>query len=81
MHLHELPGDEIQRLAVVAHEGEMGDAGREHAPRHELEWEMDDGHGMIGRFVQRAGCSVPEAPPEGRLYYRPAALPAAEGVA
>ena len=30
--------------------------------------------GLVGRFVQRAGYSVPEAPPEGRLYYRPAAL-------
>jgi hypothetical protein len=37
--------------------------------------------GLFGRFVQRAGYSVPEASPEGRLYYRPAALPAAEGVA
>ena len=31
-------------LAVVAMEAEVGDARREHAPRGELEGELDDGH-------------------------------------
>ena len=48
VHLQELAGDEIQRLPVVADEGQVGDARREHAAADELEREVLDGHGMCG---------------------------------
>jgi hypothetical protein len=65
MHLQELAGNEIQRLAIVAHERQVGDARREHAPADELERELLDGH--VARDAcdgQRQGVAA------GRLYYR-----------
>src|SRR3546814_10456343 len=51
VHLHELAGDEIQRLAVVAHERQVRDRRREHAPAGELEGKALDGGQEIGRCV------------------------------
>src|SRR5690606_11074504 len=44
VHLQELPGDVVERLAIVADEGKVGHAGRQHAARGELEGELDDRH-------------------------------------
>src|SRR3546814_10229338 len=52
VHLHELAGDEIQRLAVVTHERQVRDRRREHAPAGELEGKALDGGQEIGRCVR-----------------------------
>ena len=56
MDLDELAGDEVQRLAVGAHERQVRDAGREHPPRDELQGELDDGQ---ARFRNGARTDVP----------------------
>jgi len=48
VHLDELAGDEVERLPVVADEGQVRDGRRQHAARYELEREMRDGHGVEG---------------------------------
>ena len=71
MHLDELPGDEIQRLAIVSHERVMAHARGEHAAGNEFEREVLDGHGSTGRetTIRMQQC-VAGAPTRGRLYYR-----------
>src|SRR5690606_17303214 len=47
MDLQELPRDERERLAIGAGKAQVGDGRRQHAARHELERELDDGQGGI----------------------------------
>ncbi len=54
MHLDELPGDEIQRQSVVAHEHVVAHGRGEHAAMQELEREMDDGQGVGATLWCRA---------------------------
>ena len=65
--LDELAGDVIQRLAVVAQERQVGDGGRDHPARRQLQREMDDGQALRCSvwWVQRR---VARCPAGGRLY-------------
>ena len=60
MHLDELAGDEIQRLAIVAHEAVVAHAGRQHAATDELQGKVGDGQGGWNTVW-------PGAAPVGRL--------------
>src|SRR5690606_2293005 len=47
MDLQELPRHERERLAIGAGKTQVGDGRRQHAARHELQGELDDGQGGI----------------------------------
>src|SRR5690606_34736312 len=64
MHLDELSGDEVQRLAIVTGEYQMAHARREHAAAHQAERELDDGQRSLR--CRRMGWTVPDGGPGPR---------------